>query len=598
MTTLSFSRHHSLIIALLSYLRINNWQRGSYMQRKQPRDIFKMIDECSNTNLLELSNLLAAGVDLTQTNSAGKTPIQYAHDLRKWDVVDLIAEKTKTNQNDDAKYGYALYTAVKENRMISARLLLQAGAATTWYEPNTRMGLLHLAIKNKNLLLVQLLLQHGASLEYRNEEGQEPIRHAARFKHWDAVELIMKAKPDCRAGYGGALLYAVYYNQEALALQLINTSPDFDNRFNNTHNYILHEAVLRNKPTLVRALLEHGAKLENKNKAGQTALDLAQRYKYLECMHVIQAFQSNGLKSVGIPLSQQCEQRYTSLMGESVDVRRIPAVIIELIRLHSQWLQADLDTLTAQSSDAASQPASSNAVITSTLSDVGRATLNPLINNLLRFPYQPVPAPYRMQVDALSKEQHPEAQHVQAVMQRIDSIAAYIDKIRHGMLRLHDSIQSTKFKITNGLGVFVEGVPRHIKQLLSEVSKLNAASSAELVLGVYINVITILDRIKPSARRHPATSSFYEGLRNEIQQNHFKSPVLLTDIYASLPLTAPAYAHPASSLAGSNKMMVYPQGSLWQTPTEPLYPQLEALTPTAALLTDPRPSASLSPSNG
>jgi ankyrin repeat protein len=79
-------------------------------------------------NIAMIDMLLSFGCDLTIENAWQQTPMELAVELKYWDVVEAIAKKKKTNTNDKAKYGTALYQAVLANRLETVKLLLAAGA--------------------------------------------------------------------------------------------------------------------------------------------------------------------------------------------------------------------------------------------------------------------------------------------------------------------------------------------------------------------------------------------------------------------------------------------------------------------------------------
>ncbi len=69
---------------------------------------------------------------------------------------------------------------------------------------------------------------------------------------------------------------------------LIDASADVNKCLPNGRS-TLHTAAKHNNPTGIEMLIMAGAKVEHRDKSGNTALDLAQRYNHFGCVVALQS---------------------------------------------------------------------------------------------------------------------------------------------------------------------------------------------------------------------------------------------------------------------------------------------------------------------
>ncbi|HSW68811.1 MAG TPA: ankyrin repeat domain-containing protein [Gammaproteobacteria bacterium] len=135
----------------------------------------------NNRAMLEL--LLSFRADLTQENFEKLTPIQLARQLEHWSCIEMIARMRMTDAKDTARYGDALFCAVRANRLITAKVLLEAGASSGWCSSDEDENqCLHVAVSNNYKEMVALLFTYGFDLKTRNKKNQTPADLAASLK--------------------------------------------------------------------------------------------------------------------------------------------------------------------------------------------------------------------------------------------------------------------------------------------------------------------------------------------------------------------------------------------------------------------------------
>jgi len=104
------------------------------------------------------------------------------------------------------------------------------------------------------------------------------------FDEWVSMRLIEDKSDDI------LLLEAVMTSDIATVSNLLKFRAPLIGMTQNDENGVLHHAVLKNNPAMITLLIQHGADVTKKNKAGHTAIQLAADYKKWAC---VDAFAEN-----------------------------------------------------------------------------------------------------------------------------------------------------------------------------------------------------------------------------------------------------------------------------------------------------------------
>ena len=92
---------------------------------------------------------------------------------------------------------------------------------------------------------------------------------------------------------GTALMYQAEWGTiEGMEFLMASKPPALVNLQNSWGNTALYWAVLSNDPAKLRFLLDNGAdkNIRNNGRGGATALDIARRNKYTECIEVLKSY--------------------------------------------------------------------------------------------------------------------------------------------------------------------------------------------------------------------------------------------------------------------------------------------------------------------
>jgi ankyrin repeat protein len=141
-----------------------------------------------------------------------------------------------------------------------------------------------------NLEMVKLLVQHGAEIEdSKGKADRTPLMEASAQGHADVVEYLISKGADVNAKRSGVaplleacrnvlLQYGPKGDKKNTIFLLLDNSADVniqDESWLKTGRTPLMYAVIQGDAALVQAFLANGARLDLKNKDGETALSLA-----------------------------------------------------------------------------------------------------------------------------------------------------------------------------------------------------------------------------------------------------------------------------------------------------------------------------------
>lgn len=144
---------------------------------------------------------------------------------------------------------------------------------------------LHCLVRDKDKEAISAYVTSGKNLELKDHWGKTALFWALSNQQTDMVYLLLalKANPNTTDENGVSVFYqAVVWGQYALANQLLQRGADID-AFNG-HRYpetALHYCVMKDQPTCVSYLLEHGANKTLKDSFGYTVFDRIKTHDHI-----------------------------------------------------------------------------------------------------------------------------------------------------------------------------------------------------------------------------------------------------------------------------------------------------------------------------
>ncbi len=250
--------------------------------------------------------LLDNGAD-TSTRSLWNTPLHRAVENKGADIVDLLLKagadpdaigqnrrtslhkaaqygnlkaakrflELKANVNAKDRFGWTpLHVAQYKPKMI--KFLIEHGADVHAMTADGKTPL-HLEVSREG---AGYLVEQGAKVNVRAADGSTPLHAATQFNHPDVIELLLDkgADPNARMTNGKTPLHREAessYQTERRIQALLDKGAKLDMLDRNGRTPLHAAATGRGNLETIRFLLNAGAAVNPKNKAGSTPLDLA-----------------------------------------------------------------------------------------------------------------------------------------------------------------------------------------------------------------------------------------------------------------------------------------------------------------------------------
>jgi hypothetical protein len=214
--------------------------------KKIKRDIgTELCFAVAEANLEKLKELVAEGADVNAMSD--RRALLVAERTPLWEAIKEAGSEISTVQKNWREAVRQVmpeipprdYVAKRESYVSIVKWLLEAGADV---EKSCHGGKpIRIAVCGSDLEMVKLLLSHGASANA------------------ETLSMFSKLVPS-----GGAKITSGYYNA------------------------VLHEAVEKNSPQIVEALLEAGADFKRTDHEGKTALDIAREKGFSEIAKILE----------------------------------------------------------------------------------------------------------------------------------------------------------------------------------------------------------------------------------------------------------------------------------------------------------------------
>jgi ankyrin repeat protein len=209
--------------------------------------LFSAVDR----NCLELATeLLDLGASVDARDRFGARPLSHAARFGHLSVVDLLLARGAPIDARNVAGATALFFAIEGDRTAVAHRLIERGADVNLAG---RGGVTPLAVAayRGNDTITEALLAHGADHRVLDETGKSPIVYAAAAGWFDVVALLLERNVDINARYANDL-----------TLLMWASGPD-------------ESAPEPQTIKVVRQLLDLGARIDDRDTRGRTALMIA-----------------------------------------------------------------------------------------------------------------------------------------------------------------------------------------------------------------------------------------------------------------------------------------------------------------------------------
>ncbi|CAN6563869.1 unnamed protein product [Malus baccata var. baccata] len=178
---------------------------------------------------------------------------------------------------------------------------------------------LHTAATQGHIDIVNLLLETDSNLaKIARNNGKTVLHSAARMGHLEVVKSLLRKDPSAafRTDLKGqtALHMAVKGHNEEIVLELLKPDPSVLTVEDNKGNNALHTATRKGHIQNVRLLLsinKEGSNINASNKAGESPLDIAEKYGSPELVAVLKEAGATNSKDQGKPANPAKQLKQT-----------------------------------------------------------------------------------------------------------------------------------------------------------------------------------------------------------------------------------------------------------------------------------------------
>jgi len=193
-----------------------------------------------------------------------------------------------------------LHAAVEAGDLVRVQALVAAGAdMEERQDMHIEMGfptgrvtpLFHAAMKG-HVAVARYLVEHGANKEAPSYNGWTSLIVAARNGYADVVRMLIEhgANKDTADDYDWTPLQHASYNGHVAVVEYLLEQGCDMNRAGSSYGFTaFHWAAINNRLEIAQLLLRFGARLDVRDKYGQTPADLATRYGHHDIANAIHA---------------------------------------------------------------------------------------------------------------------------------------------------------------------------------------------------------------------------------------------------------------------------------------------------------------------
>jgi ankyrin repeat protein len=223
--------------------------------------------------------LLDRDADVNMKTAAGSTPLHEAAMTGNITNMEMLIAKGADVNAQDAKGNSVMHIAIPPGSHQEALILLLKNNANPNLRDEHGDSPLHILITlNRDGAMVKTLLEGGANASIRNIDGKTPLYLAVEENKPDYIPLLLSYNADIFAADNKGLTPFEKALTENTALLPLFITPETVLHSDGAGNTILHIAVVRRSSVDVAgAILDNGAQVDARNKAGDTSLNIAVR---------------------------------------------------------------------------------------------------------------------------------------------------------------------------------------------------------------------------------------------------------------------------------------------------------------------------------
>jgi ankyrin repeat protein len=214
-----------------------------------------------------LNKRLQDGVDINSQEDTGSTPLHFAANSGRKEVVEFLIGKGAQVDAKDIISMTPLYYAAMHNDRDIVDLLLAKGADINAKDEGGDYTLLYYAIWEDKIKPVELLIEKGAEVNIKASDGYSPLIYAIWMDNRELVEALIDKGADVNAedndGYTPFFWAAMQGSKELVDLLTAKGAAEVST---------IHIAAATGDLDKVKGFIDEGTDVNTKDKTGLTAL--------------------------------------------------------------------------------------------------------------------------------------------------------------------------------------------------------------------------------------------------------------------------------------------------------------------------------------
>ena len=265
--------------------------------------------------------LLNRGAEVSAMGTIeGNTPLHLAARNGQAKVIELLLLHSADVAAINRYAQTPLHLAAESGSKEAVALLLEARADVSAHDNVYGDTPLHIAAKNGYREIAELLLTHHADVATRNNYENTPLIIAARRGNEEIVDLLLTAKATVsaknKAGFT-ALHYAAVRGWDIIVTKLLDLGLSIDDL-----DSALLWAVEKNRPDIVRSLIDRGAEVSYEDEDGYTPLHFAAISGYAQIVEILVQNDANvngSSRARSTPLTLAARMGYANVVKYLLD---------------------------------------------------------------------------------------------------------------------------------------------------------------------------------------------------------------------------------------------------------------------------------------
>jgi len=226
-----------------------------------------------------LTFLLEKGAEVNIKNASGASPLHEAARSGNITMMRTLLNYGADIKAQDANGNSTLHVAVPSDSHLEAISLFLSNGANVNLRDEHGDSPLHIAILlNRSENIIRTLLSNGADVTIRDIDGKTPLYLAIERGRANYIPILLEYRSDIFAvdNKGYTPFERAFGEDPAIIFSLITDETVYQNDSNG--NTILHLTTRSGGNTyIMNRILDHGASIDARNKAGDTSLTIAVR---------------------------------------------------------------------------------------------------------------------------------------------------------------------------------------------------------------------------------------------------------------------------------------------------------------------------------